>query len=148
MVGDAEIGDQGDREMNVDEPGEGIFSLPFAQSLGYRKGIGCDILIRVFDGIPGIDAPQGIEILKNLFIIHLSVQFCHFSCGWIFMCVVSGKIFPIKFTQFLFFFSHREACFCGPIVRKEREKVGHGGQDQVLREAMDQMKRSIGEGQT
>lgn len=118
------------------------------QSLGYRKGIGRDILILVFDGIPGIDAPQGNEILKNLFIIHLSVQFCHFSCGWIFMCVVSGKIFPIKFTHFLFFFSHREACFCGPIVRKEREKVGHGGQDQVLRGAMDQMKRSIGEGQT
>jgi len=31
MVGDPEIGDQGNREMNVDEPGEGIFPLPFAQ---------------------------------------------------------------------------------------------------------------------
>jgi len=31
MVGDPEIGDQGNREMNVDEPGEGKFPLPFAQ---------------------------------------------------------------------------------------------------------------------
>ncbi len=31
MVGDPEIGDQGNREMHVGEPGEGIFPLPFAQ---------------------------------------------------------------------------------------------------------------------